>query len=46
MSIVKFDVSEAYQFGFQDAASPVMEGITNFHNYVMIYLVFIIISTF
>ena len=46
MSIIKWDVGEAYQLGFQDAASPVMEGITNFHNYVMIYIVFIIISTF
>jgi hypothetical protein len=46
MSIIRFDVAEAYQLGFTDSASPVMEGIIDFHNYVMIYIVFIIISTF
>lgn len=46
MSIIKWDVSEAYQLGFQDPASPVMEGIINFHNYVMIYIVFIVVGTF
>ncbi len=46
MYIIKWDVAEAYQLGFQDSASPVMEGIINFHNYVMIYIVFIIVSTF
>ena len=42
----KFDVTIPYQLGFQDAASPVMEGIINFHNYVMIYLTFIIIGCY
>ena len=42
MSIIKWDVGEAYQLGFQDSASPVMEGIVNFHNYVMIYIAFIL----
>ncbi len=46
MNILKWDVAEAYQLGFQDSASPVMEGIVDFHNYVMIYIVFIITSTF
>ncbi len=32
------------QLGFQDPATPVMEAITNFHNYAMLYLVFIITS--
>jgi cytochrome c oxidase subunit 2 len=41
-----FDVTENYQIGFQDAASPVMEEIINFHNYVMIYITFIIILVF
>lgn len=35
------DFPVAGQLGFQDPASPVMEAIINFHNYVMIYLVFI-----
>lgn len=46
MSIIKWDVSETYQLSFQDPASPVMEGIINFHNYVMIYISFIIVGTF
>jgi cytochrome c oxidase subunit 2 len=38
------DVAESYQFGFQDPASPVMEEIINFHNYMMIYLSFIVMG--
>lgn len=38
-----FDVAENYQLGFQDAATPIMEGIINFYNYVFIYLTFILI---
>ena len=30
------------QLGFQDPATPVMETIVNFHNYTMLYLVFVI----
>mgnify|MGYP003350079089 CR=1 FL=1 len=37
----KFDAAINYQLDFQDPASPVMEEIVNFHNYVMIYLMFI-----
>jgi cytochrome c oxidase subunit 2 len=36
------DVAEEYQIGFQDAASPIMEGIINFHNYVFIYMSYVI----
>jgi cytochrome c oxidase subunit 2 len=36
------DVAEEYQLGFQDAASPIMEGIVNFHNYVFIYMSYVI----
>jgi heme/copper-type cytochrome/quinol oxidase subunit 2 len=35
------DIAEASQLGFQDPASPIMEEIINFHNYVMVYLSFI-----
>lgn len=38
----KLDVAQNYQLSFQDPSSPVMEEIINFHNYVMIYLSFII----
>lgn len=37
------DVAEEYQLGFQDAASPIAEGIVNFHNYVLIYMTFVIV---
>lgn len=37
------DVAEEYQLGFQDAASPIMEGIINFHNYVFVYMTYVII---
>ena len=37
-----YNFSEAWQLGFQDPCSPIMESAINFHNYVMIYLVFII----
>lgn len=36
------DMAEEYQLGFQDAASPIMEGIINFHNYLFIYMAFVI----
>lgn len=38
------DVAESYQLGFQDPASPVMEEIINFHNYMMIYLSFVVMG--
>jgi len=44
MNLFKFDVVENYMLGFQDAGSVVMEEIINFHNFIMIYLVFIITS--
>jgi heme/copper-type cytochrome/quinol oxidase subunit 2 len=40
------DIAENYQLGFQDAATPVMEEIVNFHHYVMIYITFILILVF
>jgi hypothetical protein len=44
MIFLKFDVPENYTLGFQDAGSIIMEEIINFHNFVMIYLVFVIIA--
>ena len=38
------DIAEASQLGFQDPASPIMEEIINFHNYVMVYLSFILVG--
>ena len=33
-----------YQLGFQDPASPVMIEIINFHNYMMTYLIFVVLG--
>jgi hypothetical protein len=44
MILFKFDVAENYALGFQDAGSIVMEEIINFHNFVMIYLVFVVVA--
>jgi len=33
------DAAESWQIGFQDPASPVMEGMINFHNYIMLFLI-------
>jgi len=40
--MIRWDVSVNYQLGFQDPASPVMEGIINFHNYIMVIISFIV----
>jgi heme/copper-type cytochrome/quinol oxidase subunit 2 len=33
------DVAERWQLGIQDPATPTMEGMLNFHNYIMIFLI-------
>jgi hypothetical protein len=38
-SFVWLDASEPRQFGFQSVATPVMEGIINFHNHIMFFLI-------
>lgn len=43
MNYLLRDVAENYDIGFQDAASPIAEGIVNFHNYVFIYMTFVVI---
>ena len=35
------DASNPWQLGFQDPATPIMEGIINFHNHLMFFLVVI-----
>jgi len=35
------DSSSPWQLGFQDPATPIMEGIINFHNHIMFFLVII-----
>ena len=39
--ITFFDVVEQWQLGFQDPATPVMEGIINFHHDLMYFLIII-----
>jgi len=36
------DISENYSLGFQDMATPIGEEIVAFHQFVMIYITFII----
>lgn len=38
----KHDVSENFQLGFQDPASPIMEELISFHHYINTYLAFIL----
>lgn len=38
------DAAEPYQYGFQDPATPVMEGIMQFHHDLMFFLICIVIS--
>ena len=35
------DMAEPWQLGFQDPATPVMEGIINFHHDLMFFLIII-----
>lgn len=39
------DASEPWQLSFQDPATPVMEGMINFHHDIMFLLILIVIST-
>ena len=43
-STIYLDAPVSWQVGFQDPATPVMEGIINFHHDLVFYL--IIIATF
>lgn len=36
-----FDISEPWQLSFQDSATHIMEGIINFHNWILFYLIII-----
>lgn len=41
-ALIFLDSSRPWQIFFQDAASPVMEGIVNLHNELMFFLTFIL----
>ena len=38
------DFSEPWQISFQDPATPVMEGIINFHHDLMFFLIIVVIA--
>lgn len=40
------DAPERWQFGFQDPATSIMEGIIDFHNHVMFFLILVVILVF
>lgn len=44
MNMWNNDFPQSYQLGFQDPATPVFEEIINFHNYVFIYMTFVIVG--
>ncbi len=46
MSIIFCDAPESWQLGFQDPATPIMEGIIHFHNHLMFFIVLIGIFVF
>lgn len=41
--IIFNDSPISWQFGFQNPATPVMEGIINLHNYVLMYLILVFV---
>lgn len=45
-SFIFCDAAESWQIGLQDPATPVMEGIINFHNHLMFFMVFIAMFVF
>lgn len=46
-SLISFcDAPEAWQLGVQDPATPSMEGMMYFHNYLMLFLIFIGVVVF
>jgi hypothetical protein len=40
------DAPEAWQLGFQDPASPMAEGMINFHHYLMFILIIVGVCVF
>lgn len=42
-SFAFLDSAKPWQMGFQDSATPIMEGIVNFHNHIMFFLTIVVI---
>ena len=45
-SIASNDAAEPWQYGFQDSATPVMEGIINLHDDIFFFLIIIVVGVF
>ena len=41
LSFTFCDAAEPWQIGIQDPATPVLEGMLHFHNYIMLFLIVI-----
>ncbi len=39
LNLSYLDAAENWALSFQDPATPIMEGIINFHNHIMIFLI-------
>ena len=46
MWMIFCDAPESWQLGFQDPATPIMEGVIHFHNHIMFFLVLVGIFVF
>ncbi len=46
ISFIFCDAPESWQLGFQDPATPIMEGVIHFHNHLMFFIVLIGIFVF
>lgn len=46
MWIIFCDAPESWQLGFQDPATPIMEGVIHFHNHLMFFIVLVGIFVF
>jgi cytochrome c oxidase subunit 2 len=42
MWMIFCDAPESWQIGFQDPATPIMEGVIHFHNHLMFFIVLIV----
>jgi cytochrome c oxidase subunit 2 len=41
--VIRCDAAEPFQFGNQDPATPTVEGMLHFHNYLMIFLIAVVL---
>ena len=44
LKTIHLDAAEPWQLGFQDSATPVMEGINSLHDSILFYLIVIVVG--